>query len=317
LENMIGRSDAMHRLFETVRQAAPSQATVLIQGESGTGKELVAHATHRLSTRAAGPFVPVHCASLASGLLESELFGHERGAFTGAVGTRQGRFEKADGGTLFLDEIGEIDASVQVKLLRVLEERTFERVGGDLPIEVDIRLIAATNKDLRQMVADGTFREDLYFRLDVVGIHLPPLRDRGGDVALLADAFVHQFAEKNDREVEGISSEAGAILSAYHWPGNVRELRNTVEKMVVLSRGPRLTVRDVPVDIRSAAVGEGRVRTSHAREDVSAPSGSLAESERSTILKVLEEVGGNKSKAATQLGISRRTLYRKLEQYGV
>jgi DNA-binding NtrC family response regulator len=258
----------------------------------------------------------VHCAALAAGLLESELFGHEKGAFTGAVGMREGRFEKADGGTLFLDEIGEIEASVQVKLLRVLEEQTFERVGGNSPIKVDIRLIAATNRDLRKMVDEGTFREDLYFRLDVVGIDLPPLRERGGDIALLADHFVKQFAEKNGRHVEGISSEANAILMAYDWPGNVRELRNTVEKMVVLSRGPRLTVRDVPADIRSAAAGDGDPRGRDAMP--SATEGhSLADSERTLILKVLREVGGNKSKAAEQLGISRRTLYRKLEQYGV
>jgi two-component system response regulator AtoC len=316
MENLIGQSVAMHRLFETVRQAAPSQATVLIQGESGTGKELVAHAIHRLSTRASGPFVAVHCAALASGLLESELFGHEKGAFTGAAGMREGRFEKADGGTLFLDEIGEIDASVQVKLLRVLEEQTFERVGGDKSIKVDIRLIAATNRDLRKMVDDGEFREDLYFRLDVVGILLPPLRQRADDVALLANHFVQQFAEKNGRDVEGISPEASQILMAYDWPGNVRELRNTVEKMVVLSRGPRLTVRDVPSEIRLAAVGEGRSRTSEPAGAVAVTGSSLADSERAMILKVLREVGGNKSRAASQLGISRRTLYRKLEQYG-
>jgi two-component system response regulator AtoC len=208
MENIVGNSGVMQELFDTIKQAAPTQATVLIQGDSGTGKELVAHAVHRLSTRVRGPFVAVHCAALSANLLESELFGHEKGAFTGAVSQRKGRFEMADGGTLFLDEISEIDAAVQVKLLRVLEERTFERVGGDRPVEVDIRLVAATNRDLKELVAEGKFREDLFFRLDVVNIMLPPLRDRSDDIPMLCTHFIAEVSEKNAKTVESITPEA-------------------------------------------------------------------------------------------------------------
>ena len=312
MENIIGNSPVMHELFDTIRQAAPTQATVLIQGKSGTGKELIAHAIHRLSTRSQGPFVAVHCAALSANLLESELFGHEKGAFTGAVAQRKGRFEMADGGTLFLDEIGEIDAAVQVKLLRVLEERRFERVGGGSEIEVDIRLIAATNRDLKAMVDAGEFREDLFFRLDVVNVTLPPLSSRVEDIPLLCSRFIEEFAKKNNKPVNGITPDAVNILMAYSWPGNVRELRNTIEKMVVLARGNRLTARDIPANIR----GEVRQDYGGGTQGVAvAPESSLAEAEKAMIYAAIKKHKGNRTKAAETLGISRRTLHRKLRQY--
>ncbi|MCE9616599.1 MAG: sigma-54 dependent transcriptional regulator [Lentisphaerae bacterium] len=315
LEHMVGNAPVMRQLFDVIRQAAPTQATVLIQGESGTGKELVAHAIHRLSTRARGPFVAVHCAALSASLLESELFGHEKGAFTGALSRRRGRFELADGGTLFLDEISEIDASVQVKLLRVLEEHQFERVGGDETVEVDIRLVAATNRDLKARVAEGKFREDLFFRLDVVNVQLPPLRDRLEDVPLLCDGFIKEFSQKNQKAVEGITADAVNVLAAHHWPGNVRELRNTIEKMVVLARGPKLTPRDIPPYIRDAVQASGVKAT-----DVRVSGGgdmpdSLAGAERTMIMRALRKHGDSRTRAAEELGISRRTLHRKLKQY--
>ncbi|MFC1453342.1 sigma-54-dependent transcriptional regulator [Verrucomicrobiota bacterium] len=316
LANIIGSSSVMRQLFETVRQVAPSQATVLIQGESGTGKELVAHAVHQLSPRANGPFVAVHCAALSSSLLESELFGHEKGAFTNAIARRRGRFELADGGTLFLDEVSEIDPSIQVKLLRVLEERCFERVGGDETVEVDIRLITATNRDLKEVVGEGKFREDLFFRLDIVTVDLPPLRERPDDIALLCSHFLREFSEQNKKPVEGITPEAVNILTAYAWPGNVRELKNTVEKMVVLTRGGRLTARDVPQNIRDAVRSEGGPRTGADRPGLMHRTDSLAEVEREAIFAALRRHGNNRTKAAEELRISRRTLHRKLKQYG-
>jgi DNA-binding NtrC family response regulator len=319
LENMVGNSAVMQQVFETIQQAAPTQATVLIQGESGTGKELVAHAVHRLSTRAKGPFIAVHCAALSANLLESELFGHEKGAFTGAASRRKGRFELADGGTLFLDEISEIDATIQVKLLRVLEEQRFERVGGTETIEVDIRLVAATNQDLKSVVEAGKFREDLYFRLDVVNVELPPLRDRLEDVPLLCDHFLREFARANAKPMEGMTPDVMAILSAYDWPGNVRELRNTIEKMVVLARGNRLTARDVPVNIRENVRGSVPItpsRKTGAAGGLSVVGAeSLAEAEKQMIFEALKKHGNNRTKAAEELGISRRTLHRKLRQY--
>ena len=316
LENIVGNSDVMRRLFETIRQTASTSATVLLEGESGTGKELVAHAIHSLSPRAKGPFVAVHCAALSTNLLESELFGHEKGAFTGAVARRRGRFELADGGTLFLDEVSEIDAAVQVKLLRALEERTFERVGGAETVETDIRLIAATNQDLRQLVEDGRFREDLFFRLDVVNITLPPLRERLSDVPLLCSHFVKECSARNNRRIEGLTPDAVNILSSYTWPGNVRELRNTIEKMVVLARGSKLTARDIPAGIRESVRGGGG--TAREREDSPAAgsSQSLADAEKKMIFEALRRHGDNRTRAARALGISRRTLHRKLRQYG-
>lgn len=310
LENIIGSSAPMERLFDVIRQAAPTQATILIQGASGTGKELVAQAIHHLSPRSEGPFVAVHCAALSETLLESELFGHEKGSFTGADAQRKGRFELAKGGTLFLDEISEINPSVQVKLLRVLESRTFERVGGTETLHADIRVVAATNRDLKAYVADGKFREDLYYRLNVVEVRMPSLSERASDIPMLCDHFLKEFAPANGRPVEGFSPDAMNLLQGYSWPGNVRELRNVVERMVVLSRGTILSVDDVPAAIRNEA---------------NPPSGSaspvktgetLADAEKAQILAALEAAGGNKSKAADALGISRRTMHRKLAAWG-
>ena len=314
MENLIGNAPVMHQLFDTIRQAAPTQASVLIQGESGTGKELVAHAIHRLSTRAKGPFVAVHCAALSSSLLESELFGHEKGAFTGATSQRHGRFEMADGGTLFLDEISEIDLAVQVKLLRVLEERRFERVGGTETIDVDIRLIAATNRKLKERVQSGEFREDLYFRLDVIDINLPPLRERIGDIPLLCSRFMQEFSEKNQKPIDGMTPDALNLLSAYSWPGNVRELRNTIEKMVVMARGEKLMARDVPSNIRDEVRTAGGGSPAGPAPDTARPD-SLANAEKRMILSALKHNHNSRTRAAEALGISRRTLHRKLKQY--
>ncbi len=318
MENIVGNSQAMRQVFETIQQAAPTQATILIQGPSGTGKELVAHAIHRLSPRARGPLVAVHCAALSSTLLESELFGHERGAFTGAVARRRGRFEQADGGTLFLDEISEIDASVQVKLLRVLEERSFERVGGDECVEVDIRLVAATNKDLRQLVAAGKFREDLFFRLDVVTLNLPPLAARVDDIPLLCNHFLHEFTARNNKVITAITPDAMQALTAYAWPGNVRELRNTIEKTVVLARGDRITLRELPAAIREAAhAGVDKRTAAGGGAADSQAGGSLADVEKQLIRATLRQHDDNRTRAAVALGISRRTLHRKLREYAV
>ena len=313
LENIVGSSPAMERVFDVVRQAAPSQATVLVEGPSGTGKELVAQAIHHLSPRAAGPFVAVHCAALSPTLLESELFGHEKGAFTGAIAQSRGRFEQAGGGTLFLDEVGEIAPEVQVKLLRVLETRTFERVGGSETLRADFRIVAATNRDLKAEVAAGRFREDLYYRLAVVLVRMPTLAERTGDIPMLCDHFLKQFAaESGTGQAKGIEPAALALLQAYPWPGNVRELRNAVERMTVLSRGDVITVADVPPDIREAAEGAARAAPAGA-----IPGESLADAEKRQILAALERAGGNRSKAADELGINRRTLHRKLAAWGV
>ena len=309
LENIVGQSPQMQELFDMIRQVSASRATVLIQGESGTGKELVAHAIHRLSPRVHGPFVPVHCAALSRNLLESELFGHEKGAFTGASELRRGRFELADGGTLFLDEIAEIDPSIQVKTLRVLEERKFERVGGQETLEVDVRLVAATNKNLKEMMEQGRFREDLFYRLYVVVIRLPALRERVGDIPLLAQHFLKSLAKENGKAVDGITPEAMEALAAYPWPGNVRELRNVLERMVVLSRGDKLTLRDIPAAIRDAV-----------RQDLAPKAAgelTLDEAEKQLIIRALKTHEGNRTLAAKHLGISRRTLHRKLNEYGL
>lgn len=307
MENIIGNSPEMQQVFDTVRQVAASRATVLIQGESGTGKELIAKAIHRLSSRKNGTFVPVHCAALSSSLLESELFGHEKGAFTGAAERRKGRFELADGGSLFLDEIGEVDASVQVKILRALEERRFERVGGQESIDVDTRLIAATNRDLKRMVAEGKFREDLYYRLYVVVIQLPALRERKSDIPLLLKHYLDLFNQENNRAIEGFSPDALDLLMAYRWPGNVRELRNVVEQMVVLSRSQRIGVRDLPAHLRETGSLGGTLQVE---------GGTLEDMEKRALLQALKEFGGNRTHAAEKLGISRRTLHRKIAEYG-
>ena len=308
-ENIIGTSPAMQEVFETIRQAAPTRATVLIQGASGTGKELVARALHQCSPRRDGPFVPVHCAALAPTLLESELFGHEKGAFTGAVERRRGRFELADGGTLFLDEIGEIDPALQVKILRVLEERKFERVGGTETIHVDVRLVAATNRDLRARVAEGAFREDLFYRLHVVNLTLPPLRERTGDVVLLAQHYLKTLDAENGKKPPAISPEAMDVLQAYAWPGNVRELRNVIERLVVLGTGDRLTVADLPAAVRDGAAGGLAIPSRAGRV--------LRDAERQLIADALRRHRDNRTKAAQDLGISRRTLHRKINEFGL
>ncbi|NLB66679.1 MAG: sigma-54-dependent Fis family transcriptional regulator [Lentisphaerae bacterium] len=307
-ENIIGESSAMQEVFKTIKQVAPTRTTVLIQGESGTGKELVARALHQCSPRAQGPFIPVHCAALTPTLLESELFGHEKGAFTGAVERRRGRFELADGGTLFLDEIGEIDAALQVKILRVLEERRFERVGGSQPVDVDVRLVAATNRDLKQMMEAGEFREDLFYRLYVVNITLPPLRERTGDIALLAQHYLKTLAAEHGKPVAGMTAETLDALTAYSWPGNVRELRNVIERMLVLSHGGRLTVRDLPPNLRETPKRAG-VESRAGRR--------MRDAERELIEEALRRHKGNRTQAAADLGISRRTLHRKLNEFGL
>lgn len=305
LEGMIGHSPAMVAVFDTIKQVAPSKATVLIQGESGTGKELAAHAIHHLSPRANQKFLAVHCAALTPELLASELFGHEKGAFTGAFERRIGRFEQARGGTLFLDEIGEIDAATQVKILRVLGERTFERVGGTQTLQADVRLIAATNKDLSKMVAEGKFRDDLYFRLHVVPLTMPPLRDRKVDIPLLVDAFLKDSATENEKPFRELSPEAASAILEYDWPGNVRELRTAIEHGVVMATGSTISPRDLPPSLRSAPP-----------ESVSRSPGGLDlhETETSLILRALEECRGNRTDAAERLGISRRTLHRRLSE---
>ncbi len=306
LENFVGDSPAIEHVIETIRQVAPSRATVLITGESGTGKELAAHAIHRLSPRHRGPFVAVHCAALSPQLLESELFGHEKGAFTGAGERRIGRFEQAAGGTLFLDEIGEIDSATQVKILRVLGERTFERVGGNKLINADARLLAATNRDLARMVAEGKFREDLFFRLNVVQLHLPPLRDRPGDIPLLTLHFLREAAEDNGKPFRELTAEAMKALLACPWPGNVRELRAAIEHGVVMAGGAKITLRDLPANVRSA------VSDSTPRAPLPL---NLGETELSLMRRALAECKGNRTLAARKLGISRRTLHRKLREH--
>src|SRR5580692_9625556 len=304
---LIGQSLAWRRTMEIVMQAAPSQATVLLLGESGTGKELLARAIHDSSARAGGPFVPVNCAALPESILEAELFGYEKGAFTGASQRHDGRFVQADGGTLFLDEIGEIPTHVQVKLLRVLQEGEVERLGGRT-LKVDLRLVAATNQDLRAAVREGRFREDLYYRLNVIAVPIPPLRDRREDVPLLAEHFLQLYAARNGRHLAGFSRQAADTLSRYDWPGNVRELENTVERAVVLARGNAIEIDDLPPDVRQGGVtGDGRTLSFA----VGTP---LEEIERRVIHATLAHVGGDKRVCAQLLGIATRTIYRRLEE---
>ncbi len=328
LERLVGGSAVMQEVYDTIRQVAPTRATVLIQGESGTGKELVAQALHSLSERTKGKFVTVHCAALSSQLLESELFGHEKGAFTGASERRIGRFEQANGGTLFLDEIGEIDQTTQVKLLRVLgEERSFERVGGSTTLKVDVRLVAATNKDLAKMAAEGKFREDLYFRLSVVPLTLPPLRARKEDLPVLVQAFLKAFAADNGKPLRELSGEAMQAILAYDWPGNVRELRTAIEHGVVMATGVKIELRDLPVKVRGGAGVLGAVlggiqgavlgggiqgaALGGAREERL----DLHKVEDRLIAEAMQETKGNVTKAALRLGISRRTLHRRLKEH--
>ena len=327
LENVVGESPAIHKILEIVNQVAPSKATVLLRGESGTGKEVIAKAIHQLSPRARAPMITTHCAALNANLLESELFGHEKGAFTGANERRIGRFEQANGGTLFLDEIGEIDASVQVKLLRFLGERTFERVGSNRTLTTDVRLIAATNKDLEKMVREGTFREDLFFRLRVVEIVIPPLRERVEDIPLMAAKFLREFSKENNKSVTALDRSTLELLQKYPWPGNVRELRACMEHAVIFSSGSSVQVRDLPPSIKNwqpetVMIGAPLMSStdSHPAQTTAQPAKrgsnlSVKEAEKQLIFRALEECGGNRTAAALKLGISRRTLHRKLNEY--
>ena len=311
-QNIIGRSPAMVKLLETVAQVAPSEATVLITGESGTGKEMIAGAIHFNSPRKDGPFVKINCAAITETLLESELFGHERGAFTGAYKRKEGRFHQAHGGSFFLDEISEMSLAMQVKLLRVLQEREITRVGAEEVIRVNVRIIAATNKDLLQEIGAGRFREDLYYRLNVVTLNMPPLRERREDIPLLAQYFLRIFSEKNRKQIKGFTPQAMDRLLRYDWPGNVRELMNGVERAVVLSRSEYLDKEELPMILKDASLS-GEILT---KDGIMADM-SLDEVEKATVLKTLELAGGNKSEAARRLGITRRTLHKKLKMYGV
>ena len=305
--SIIGKSADMQHLYELIRKVAPSKASVLITGESGVGKELVADAVHRLSPRKDGSFIKVHCAALSESLLESELFGHERGAFTGADGMKKGRFELAHGGTIFLDEIGEINQATQVKILRVLQEKKFERVGGEETITVDVRIVAATNRNLEAEVQAGRFREDLYYRLNVVHLHVPPLRERRDDIPLLIDHFLKEFARENGKTVGGIEGRARAALYKYEWPGNIRQLRNCMESAVVMCSGEEITLEDLPPTISECT----------ADASIAIPLGiSLEAAEKIIIEQNLAANKGNKSKTAEILGIERKTLHRKLQKDG-
>ncbi|MGC8769890.1 MAG: sigma-54-dependent transcriptional regulator [Brevinematia bacterium] len=310
-ENIIGNSKAFQEVLKMVKQVAPTDATVLITGESGTGKEVIANAIHLNSRRAKNPIVKVHCAALPETLLESELFGHEKGAFTGAVSRKRGRFELADSGTIFLDEIGEISQSVQVKLLRVLQEHEFERVGGEETIKVDIRVITATNRDLKQLVEEGKFREDLYYRLNIINIHIPPLRERKEDIPLLIDYFLKFYNKKHNKNIQGIKEDALIILQNYRWPGNVRELQNLIENLVILCNKKMITEDILPKYLKV----EGGALTERSEFKIQIGA-TLEEIEKEAILSTLNYTNWNKSKAAKILNIGRKTLLRKLEEYG-
>ncbi len=325
VENIVGSSQSMVPVFETIKQVAPSRATVLIEGESGTGKELVSRAIHHLSGRPKSKLVTVHCAALSDQLLESELFGHEKGAFTGATERRAGRFEEANGGTLFLDEIGEIDLNTQVKLLRAIGERTIERLGSNKPIKVDVRVVAATNKNLGEMVKEGTFRDDLFFRLNVVSIKMPPLRERKEDIVLLVDAFLQEFMKENSKSHMELTTEAAQLLLDYNWPGNVRELRTAIEHGVVMATGKKIGVRHLPRFITDGSLVSLRSATGPANNDQSPSLYSaaldgdlnLAKMEERFIKLALERTDNNRTEAADLLGLSRRTMQRKLKEMGL
>lgn len=331
LEAFTGKSPAMERVYRLIHKVAPTNSNIFIEGPSGAGKELVAKAIHALSSRAKGPFIAVECSALPATLLETELFGSIKGAFTDAR-DRTGCFEAADGGTLFLDEIGEIDANVQVKLLRVLETHTFQRVGETIDRHSDFRLVTATNRNLAKAVAEGTFREDLYYRLNVIDVRLPALKDRPGDIALLVERFLKEFSAAYGGAVTGIEPDAMKALEAYSWPGNVRQLRNIVEKMVVLSSGGKLTLADVPDEIRNGASQTSVTMTPPPPSVIPASSSAsnavvhdeaqqspetLAERERDLVVDALRQTGGNVTKAAERLGISRRTLHRRINEWGL
>jgi two-component system response regulator HydG len=303
---IIGKDPQMQNIYRLIEDIAPTDATVLIQGESGTGKELVARAVHWQSPRRNKPFIVINCSAYPATLLESELFGHEKGAFTGAIRQKIGRFEQADGGTVFLDEIGEIAPSAQIKLLRVLQSQKFERVGGEETLNVDVRILAATNKDLLKEVTSGSFREDLFYRLNVIPIHLPPLRERRNDIPLLARYFLRRFSTEQDKEIKDFSSEAMRLLLDYAWPGNVRELENSIEHTAVLAKRSKVEISDLPSSIRDVA-----------STLVPEAPGTIVENEKKLLQDVLQECDWNKKKAALQLGISRSTLYEKIKKYHI
>jgi two-component system response regulator HydG len=313
MQNIIGRSPAMINLLETVAHVASSEATVMITGESGTGKELIAGTIHFNSPRKDGPFIKINCAAITETLLESELFGHEKGAFTGADRRKEGRFYQAHGGSLFLDEVSEMPLTMQVKLLRVLQEREFTRVGGEKLLKVDVRVIAATNKNLLELKNQGVFREDLYYRLNVVSLEIPPLRNRIEDIPLLAQHFMKMFAEKNRKEIKGFTPVAMDRLIRYDWPGNVRELMNAVERGVVLARTDYLDDKDFAIMQNLSAQPYEPLPVFMEKDDYI----SLEQVEKTTILRTMASVAGNKSEAARRLGITRKTLHKKLKKYGV
>lgn len=304
---MVGKSQAVQRLLDTIQQIAPSKASVLITGESGVGKEVVANAIVSYSDRAKKPFIKVHCAALNENLLESELFGHVKGAFTGAISETRGRFEQADGGTIFLDEIGEINQSTQIKLLRVLQEHEFEKVGGEKTVKVDVRVIAATNKNLEKEMKEGRFREDLYYRLNVVRLEVPPLRDRKDDIPLLAMHFLNMYSKENNKNIEGFTNSARSALYNYEWPGNIRELSNCIESAVVMCRTNLIDLNDLPMNISRSPRNDA----------IAIPLGStMEEAEKLIITSTLAWCGGNKTKTADVLNLGRKTVQRKLEEYG-
>ncbi len=305
---VVGKSSAIKKVLETVQQIASTRASVLITGESGVGKEVIADLIHSISDRKDKPFIKVHCAALSDNLLESELFGHEKGAFTGAVAKKRGRFELAHKGTIFLDEIGEIKQSTQIKLLRVLQERTFERVGGEETVSVDVRILSATNKDLEKEVEKGNFREDLYYRLNVVKLDIPPLRDRKDDIPLLVATFLKDFSLENNKNIDGIDQKAQAALYNHNWKGNIRELRNCIESAVVMSRNSIISYDDLPVSVKNE----------NSADHINIKTGiTLDEVEKIVIQSTLSSLNGNKSKTADVLGIGRKTLHRKLNEYNL
>ncbi len=311
IENIIGQSDGMQEVFEAVYRVAPSKANVLLRGESGTGKELIAKAIHYMSPRAKGPFIKFNCASIPEGLLESELFGHEKGAFTGAMAMRKGRFELADSGTIFLDEIGDLPITLQPKILRVLQEKEFERVGGEKTIKVDVRLIAATSRNLEEFVSEGKFREDLYYRLNVIPVFLPALRERKEDISVLTDYFLRKYNEENKRSVK-ISPDVLSVFMSHDWPGNVRELENTIERLVVMSGGKGITVDDLPLSIKYQPV-----KTRYGIQSKDALPSAIENIEKAKILDALHKTGWNQAKAARDLGITPRQIGYKIKKYEI
>jgi len=308
---IIGNTPEIQLIFKTITEIAPTAATVLIYGDTGTGKELIANAIHYSSDRKDKPFVALHCASLSEGVLESELFGHEKGAFTGAISQRRGRFELANGGSLFLDEVGEMNSHVQIKLLRVLETGKFERVGGEKTFESDVRIIAATNRDLEKEIKEGRFREDLYYRLNVINLKLPSLRERKGDIGLLIDNFLVKYSRKNKKDIKGITPQSAKLLDNYDWPGNIRELENTIERAVVMARNEYIEPSDLPSNIN--------VNTKKSRKETfRIPSGAtMKEIEKKVIIETLQTTNGSKSKAAKILGISTRKIEYKIKEWSM